>query len=146
MNGLDQLLSHYAASHQHPTNEAIHCVAVPVIMLTLLGLLYSLHPLVFTLFLAASFVYYARLSLRVLVLMVIWSALLTALIVLMGDLRLPICITLFILAWIAQFVGHKIEGRKPSFFEDLQYLWVGPLFVADVLGRRWGLPCRPTDR
>ena len=130
---LDQLLAHYAASHQHPTNEAIHCVAVPVIMLTLLGLLYSLHPLVFTLFLAASFVYYARLSIRVLVLMVIWSLFLTGIIVLMGDLRLPICIALFVLAWIAQFVGHKIEGRKPSFFEDLQYLWVGPLFVARVL-------------
>lgn len=134
---LDQLIAHYAVSHQHPTNEAIHCVAVPVIMLTLLGLLYVLHPLVLALFLAASFVYYARLSIRVLVLMVIWSALLTALIVLMGDLRLPICITLFVLAWIAQFIGHKIEGRKPSFFEDLQYLWVGPLFVARVVAARF---------
>lgn len=135
---LDQLIAHYALSHQHPTNEAIHCVAVPVIMLTLLGLLYAIHPFVFALFLAASFVYYARLSLKVLVLMVIWSALLTALIVLMGDLRILICITLFILAWIAQFVGHKIEGRKPSFFEDLQYLWVGPLFVARVVMARYG--------
>ncbi len=138
MNRLDQLLAHYALSHQHPANEAIHCVAVPVIMLTLLGLLYAIHPFVFALFLAASFVYYARLSLKVLVLMVIWSALLTALIVLMGDLRILICITLFILAWIAQFVGHKIEGRKPSFFEDLQYLWVGPLFVARVVMARYG--------
>ncbi len=135
---LDQLIAHYALSHQHPANEAIHCVAVPVIMLTLLGLLYAIHPFVFALFLAASFVYYARLSLRVLILMVIWSALLTALIVLMGDLRILICITLFILAWIAQFVGHKIEGRKPSFFEDLQYLWVGPLFVARVVMARYG--------
>jgi uncharacterized membrane protein YGL010W len=56
----------------------------------------------------------------------------------MGDLRILICITLFILAWIAQFVGHKIEGRKPSFFEDLQYLWVGPLFVARVVMARYG--------
>ena len=138
MTRLDQLLAHYAASHQHPTNEAIHCVAVPVIMLTLLGLLYVLHPLVFALFLAASFVYYARLSLRVLALMIIWSTLLTGLIVLMGDLRLLICTTLFVLAWIAQFIGHKIEGRKPSFFEDIQYLWVGPLFVARVLMVRFG--------
>lgn len=142
MSRLDQLISHYAASHQHPTNEAIHCVAVPMIMLTLLGLLYELHPIVFALFLVASFVYYARLSIRVLVLMILWSGLLTGLIVLMGDLRLQICIVLFVLSWIAQFVGHKIEGRKPSFFEDIQYLWVGPLFVADVLGHRYELPCR----
>ncbi len=142
MSRLDQLISHYAASHQHPTNEAIHCVAVPMIMLTLLGLLYELHPIVFALFLVASFVYYARLSIRVFVLMILWSGLLTGLIVLMGDLRLQICIVLFVLSWIAQFVGHKIEGRKHSFFEDIQYLWVGPLFVADVLGHRYELPCR----
>ena len=42
-------------------------------------------------------------------------------------------------AWIAQFVGHRIEGKKPSFFEDLQYLWVGPLFVLSHLFGRLGL-------
>ena len=48
---------------------------------------------------------------------------------------------IFVAAWIAQFVGHKLEGRKPSFFEDLQYLWVGPIFVVSKLylklGVRW---------
>jgi uncharacterized membrane protein YGL010W len=89
----------------------------------------------------ASLIYYLRLSMRVLVLMGLWSLVLTALIVLMGDARLVICLSIFVIAWLAQFIGHKIEGRKPSFFEDVQYLWVGPLFVADVLlsprGWRW---------
>lgn len=138
---LDALLSHYRLSHQHPTNEAIHCIAVPAIMLSLLGLLFEIHPLAFSAFVLASLVYYVRLSLRVVFLMAIWSFLLTLLIVLMGDFRLLVCLSLFVSGWIAQFVGHKIEGRKPSFFEDLQYLWVGPLFVADVLltprGWRW---------
>lgn len=44
-------------------------------------------------------------------------------------------------AWIFQFIGHKVEGKKPSFFEDVQYLWVGPLFVLSrlfvKLGVRW---------
>jgi uncharacterized membrane protein YGL010W len=44
----------------------------------------------------------------------------------------------FVVAWIGQFIGHKIEGKKPSFFEDIQYLWVGPLFVAQVHLRRLG--------
>jgi uncharacterized membrane protein YGL010W len=138
---LSELLAHYALSHQHPINEAIHCVAVPAIMLTLLGLLYEIHPMVFAAFMLASLIYYLRLSIRVLMLMGLWSLALTALIVLMGEARLVICLSIFVIAWIAQFVGHKIEGRKPSFFEDIQYLWVGPLFVADVLlsplGWRW---------
>ncbi len=135
---LDQLLSHYASSHQHPTNEAIHCVAVPVIMLTLLGLIFEFHPILFVVFLGASLVYYARLSLRVVLLMTIWSSALAGLILLMGEYRLAVCVTLFVVAWIGQFIGHRIEGKKPSFFEDIQYLWVGPLFVADVLLRRVG--------
>ena len=135
---LDQLLSHYASSHQHPTNEAIHCVAVPVIMLTLLGLIFEFHPFLFVVFLGASLVYYARLSLRVVLLMTIWSSALAGLILLMGEYRLAVCVTLFVVAWIGQFIGHRIEGKKPSFFEDIQYLWVGPLFVADVLLRRVG--------
>ncbi len=135
---LDRLLTHYASSHQHPINEAIHCIAVPVIMLTLLGLIFEIHPILFAVFLGASLVYYARLSMRVLALMMIWSLALTALILLMSELRLVICTTLFIVAWIGQFIGHRIEGKKPSFFEDIQYLWVGPLFVADVLLRRLG--------
>ena len=135
---LDQLLSHYASSHQHPTNEAIHCVAVPVIMLTLLGLIFEFHPILFVVFLGASLVYYARLSLRVVLLMTIWSSALAGLILLMGEYRLAVCVTLFVVAWSGQFIGHRIEGKKPSFFEDIQYLWVGPLFVADVLLRRVG--------
>ena len=34
------------------------------------------------------------------------------------------------IAWIGQFIGHKIEGAKPSFFEDLQFLLIGPAWVA----------------
>jgi uncharacterized membrane protein YGL010W len=48
-------------------------------------------------------------------------------------------IAVFVVAWIAQFIGHKIEGKKPSFFEDIQYLWVGPLFVLSRLFLRLGL-------
>lgn len=36
------------------------------------------------------------------------------------------CLSLFIVMWVLQFIGHKIEGKKPSFLEDLQFLLVGP--------------------
>jgi len=59
----------------------------------------------------------------------------------LGAQLVPVCAAVFVVAWIFQFIGHKIEGRKPSFFEDIQYLWVGPLFVVtriyDRLGVRW---------
>jgi uncharacterized membrane protein YGL010W len=59
----------------------------------------------------------------------------------MGERVLSISLGIFIGAWIAQFAGHKVEGRKPSFLEDLQYLWVGPIFVLSKLflklGIRW---------
>lgn len=138
---VDQLLAHYAESHRNPRNEVIHFVAIPLIMLSLVGLLFALHPWVAYGFILASMVYYARLSLVFLVTMAILSAMAVALVHAMGDKVLPISAAVFVGAWIAQFVGHKIEGRKPSFFEDLQYLWVGPLFVLSKLfgklGIRW---------
>lgn len=136
---VDALLAHYAESHRNPVNEAIHCVAIPLIMLSLAGLLYALHPWVAYAFIGASLVYYARLSMVFLVAMAAVSAGLLALVHAMGESALPISAAIFVLAWIAQFVGHKIEGKKPSFFEDLQYLWVGPLFVLSLLFRRFGI-------
>lgn len=138
---VDRLLAHYAESHQNPRNEHIHFVAIPLIMLSLLGLLWAIHPWVAYGFVAASLVYYARLSLVFLVAMAVLSAIGLALVHAMGSWVLPLSAAIFVAAWIAQFIGHKIEGKKPSFFEDLRYLWVGPLFVLSKLfGRlsvRW---------
>ena len=138
---VDQLLAHYEESHRHPKNERIHFVAIPLIMLSLLGLLYAIHPWVAYALVLASMVYYARLSTMFLVTMAALAVLGLMLVYLMGEYRLTICVAIFVGAWIAQFVGHKIEGKKPSFFEDLQYLWVGPIFVLSKLflklGIRW---------
>ena len=138
---VDRLLVHYAESHRDPRNAAIHCVAIPLIMLSLLGLLFAIHPWVAYAFVLASMVYYARLSTVWLVTMAALSVLGLGLVHAMGEHVLPISLGLFVAAWIAQFVGHKLEGRKPSFFEDLQYLWVGPIFVVSKLylklGIRW---------
>ncbi len=138
---VDQLLAHYGDSHQNPRNEAIHFIAIPLIALSSLGVLYALHPYVAYAFLAASMVYYARLSVVFLASMTLFSAAMLAVVIAMGQQVLPVCITIFIGAWVLQFIGHKIEGKKPSFIEDLQYLWVGPLFVLSrlfvKLGVRW---------
>ena len=138
---VDQLLAHYGESHRNPRNEVIHFIAIPLIMLSLVGLLFAAHPWIAYAFVAASMVYYARLSAPFLVAMALLSALALVLVHAMGSQVLPISAAIFVGAWIAQFVGHRIEGKKPSFFEDLQYLWVGPLFVLShlftKLGIRW---------
>ncbi|MFM9927159.1 Mpo1-like protein [Variovorax sp. H27-G14] len=139
---VDRLLAHYEESHRNPTNELIHFVAIPAIMLSIVGLLFSIHPWVAYGFVSASLVYYALLRAPTFLLtMAVLTVLSLALVHAMGGLVLPISTAMFVVAWVFQFVGHKIERKKPSFFEDIQYLWVGPLFVLSrlflKLGMRW---------
>jgi uncharacterized membrane protein YGL010W len=138
---VDTLLAHYGSSHTHPTNELIHFVAIPLIMLSLCGLMFALHPWIAYAFIAASMVYYARLSLVFFASMCVWSVIIIVLLHAMGEQVLMASVLIFVGAWIIQFMGHKIEGKKPSFFEDIQYLWVGPIFVLSrlfiKLGIRW---------
>lgn len=56
-----------------------------------------------------------------------------------GPLLWP-AVAAFVLLWIAQFVGHKIEGKRPSFLADLQFLLIGPAWVLASLYRRLRLP------
>lgn len=133
----DSRLAFYAQSHQNPRNEAIHLVAIPTIMLSLMGLLYEAHPWALYALIAVSMAYYLFLgNWRYTLLMLLWAGLSLVLLYLMGAWRLQICIVIFVLAWIGQFIGHKIEGKKPKFLEDVQYLLVGPLFVLQTLGRK----------
>lgn len=136
---VDQLLAHYGQSHLHPVNELIHFFAIPLIMLSLLGLLFALDPAAAYLFVAASMVYYARLSLVFLLAMLGVSALMLGLVHAMGDARLMLSIGIFAVAWVFQFIGHTLEGKRPSFLEDIQYLWVGPLFVLSKLFKQLGI-------
>lgn len=139
---VDQLLAHYEESHRHPTNELIHCFAIPAIGISLIGLLYALHPWLAYGVVAASLIYYLRLGSPIFLLsMAVFAAVALALVHAMGPHALAVSAGIFVVAWIAQFVGHALEGKKPSFFEDLQYLLVGPLFVLSRLfvkaGIRW---------
>ena len=140
---VDTLLQHYGLSHTHPVNEVIHFVAIPAIMLSLNGLLFAVHPALVFLLIAGSLVYYARLSWPFTLCMLLLSSLMLALVDAMdaAGVLVQASVGIFVVAWIFQFIGHHLEGKKPSFFEDLQYLLVGPLFVLskafERLGVRW---------
>ena len=137
---IDVLLAQYGESHRHPTNELIHVVCVPVIVFTLLGILWSIHPVVAVAACLAALWYYLKLSRPFALGMLLMSAAMLAVLALMPPMTvLPLSIAIFVVAWIGQFIGHQIEGRKPSFLDDLRFLLIGPLFVLGFLYRRLNL-------
>jgi uncharacterized membrane protein YGL010W len=153
MKSIDQWLSEYGESHQDPTNKMVHFVCVPVIFFTVVGLFYCIklpfylaagYPLtiahIILLFVA---IYYCFLSIPLAIGMTLYGIiclLLCRAIDTSPYQLLAVSIGLFVLAWIAQFWGHKVEGKKPSFLKDLQYLMIGPAWIMSFLFKKIGLP------
>jgi uncharacterized membrane protein YGL010W len=149
-----QWLDDYGDSHRNQTNKILHWICVPVIAWCVLGLLWALpfpnsiraaHPAVNWSGIAviAAIVYYAVLSIRLalgallLLFTMLWSI---DCLDRWQDVPLwSICAFLFVIAWIGQFVGHAIEGKRPSFFKDLQFLMIGPLWLLAAVYRRLGI-------
>lgn len=139
MKTLEEWMQAYGVSHQNKTNVIIHKICVPLIMMSLLGLIWSIpfpfSEVVFvnwaTIFIALCCVFYATLSLKVLVFMIVQSFAMLAVVYYVSQTSylIHISVAVFILAWVGQFIGHKIEGAKPSFFEDLQFLLIGPVWI-----------------
>jgi uncharacterized membrane protein YGL010W len=154
MRTANEWLNEYGESHHHPTNETLHWICVPVILWCVLGLLWttpfpdsarSAIPMAnwATVVTLAAVIYYALLSVPLalgvlpLLLLMLWS-----ISALSRNTVAPlwlICVVLFVLAWIGQFVGHAIEGKRPSFFKDVQFLMIGPLWLLANLYRRAGI-------
>jgi len=134
---IDVLLARYGESHRNPVNELIHIVCIPAIVFSLLGLLWAIHPAVALVVVAAALVYYVKLSRAFALGMALMAGLMLVLLHLLPNgTVLPTSIGVFVAAWIGQFIGHHIEGKKPSFFDDLRFLLIGPLFVLSILYRR----------
>lgn len=132
-NKLATLLDLYAESHQNPKNQRIHRVAVPLILFSLLGILFQFKfgptNAAEILLLFGSLYYLQFKSIKVFTIIYLQVIPMLFLIRVISVPAIPFYLGIFILAWIAQFIGHKIEGKKPSFFQDLQFLMVGPLWL-----------------
>lgn len=153
MKKLEEWFADYAVSHQNETNQKIHFICVPVIFFSIVGLFMSIpsesiaavtnlnNPILenwATPLLILVLIFYARLSLKTFIQMLLFSA-----ICLIGNDYMskvvPLVSTslvLFVVAWIGQFYGHKIEGKKPSFFKDLQFLLIGPAWVFEKMSKK----------
>ncbi|MDD1793720.1 DUF962 domain-containing protein [Enterovibrio sp. ZSDZ42] len=140
MKSLEEWFDEYGESHQHPTNQKIHKVAVPGIFFSVAGFFWLLPSFsvagfqVAPYFLVLAFVlgFYARLSIKALIAMASFSAFCTLALVQLDAANISIInlsLVLFVALWILQFVGHHIEGKKPSFLKDVQFLLIGPAWV-----------------
>jgi len=154
MRSVSDWLAEYGASHQHPTNKLLHWICVPPILLAVMGLLWSLPaPAALaalspwlnwaSLVAAAALLYYARLSARLAAGVLIAFVALLVLTRALAQLPWPLwqtSLVIFVIAWIGQFIGHAVEGRRPSFFKDLQFLLIGPLWLLAAAYRRLSVP------
>lgn len=151
MLSLNQYLTEYGKTHRNPVNQRIHFVCVPAIFVSTLALGWLLNlsllgieaawaawvnastvsaALIFSLF-------YSRLGLRAMAMVAVWFAISVAIILAVDASPVPLWAAaagVWLLAWAVQLVGHNIEGAKPSFYDDLVFLLIGPLFVAEELG------------
>lgn len=156
MRKIEQLFAEYAESHQNQTNKFIHWICVPLIFFTIVGFI-SLIPAPH--FCAPYFGCISIASIVALVLVSIFYFTLswrTSLIMLLIMLSMEhfayainvhfkenawiVYLPIFVITWIFQFIGHKIEGKKPSFLKDLQFLLIGPIWLLHFILKKIGIP------
>lgn len=149
----EEWFSEYGESHQNKTNKALHWICVPLIVLSLLGMLWAVPVPAFfvqlspvlnwaTLVMILALVYYFFLSLPLAIGMTLVMALFLAVLRTIDASGIPLLyasIAVFVAAWIGQFIGHHIEGKRPSFFKDVQFLMIGPVWLLGFVYRRLGI-------
>lgn len=155
MRKIDLLFAEYAESHRNSTNKMIHWICVPLIFWTILGFI-SLIPsphfcasyfgcisLVSLIAIALVTMFYLRLSLLIGFIMIFTMLLMEhfayAVNIHFGRKSWMVYLGVFVITWILQFLGHKIEGKKPSFLKDLQFLLIGPIWLLSFILKKIGI-------
>jgi uncharacterized membrane protein YGL010W len=158
MRKVDLLFLEYGESHQDSTNKAIHWICVPMIFFSIVGLLASIPSDAVQSVLGASnpyanwagialilaLIYYVTLSIPLSIGMMLFGVSCLYAVNFIVNLNIAplwiISLGIFIIAWIGQFYGHQVEGKKPTFFKDVQFLLIGPAWLMHFLFKRIGIP------
>ena len=159
MKSINDWLEEYGESHQNKTNKLIHWICVPLIFWSIIALLsfipndmlqFSNNEFISglshwgTILILTGLLFYLRLSFSIFLGMLFFSVG-CLLDIYLGNKWLGsnfmLCSsgTIFIIAWAGQFIGHKIEGKKPSFFNDLQFLLIGPAWLLSFIYKKLGI-------
>lgn len=156
---VDVYFAKYAESHHNKTNEAIHFICIPLIVFSLLGLVWSIpfpylkflgsYNVVFnwaSFLIAFSIYYYLKLSpvLSYIMLLILFGFSYGIIQIehwhqAGGPALWLVSLIIFFISWIGQFIGHKIEGKKPSFLDDVKFLLIGPIYLLHLILKRLSL-------
>lgn len=153
MKSIQKWLDEYGASHKNSTNKLIHWICVPLIFFSVTGLFYSIElpfkigenmNFNFAIIMSAGVVaYYFLLSRTLWIGMLLFSSFCMLVCYQIKQTGAPlwlICVVIFVLAWIGQFYGHQVEGKKPSFLHDLQFLMIGPAWLMSFVYKKFRIP------
>ncbi|NOT36403.1 MAG: DUF962 domain-containing protein [Saprospiraceae bacterium] len=156
MRKIDYLFNTYGESHQNVTNKLIHWFCIPAILFSLVGLL-MLIPVPFiveenswlnwgTIIMFLASIYYFSVSRMLMIGFILVFGAIVYCNVKLNEICIHnsystwiVLLLIFIIAWIGQFIGHKIEGKKPSFLQDIQYLLIGPAWLLSFIYKKLGL-------
>ena len=147
-------LDEYGESHQNKVNKRIHWFCVPQIVWTVMAFIFVIpSPAAFaeisphlnwlTLSSLVAVVFYLRLSLSITIGMVGFFALCYYSLILFETAfpgyLLMFAAIYFVVLWALQFYGHEVEGKKPSFLKDVQFLMIGPIWLMSFIFNKVGL-------
>jgi uncharacterized membrane protein YGL010W len=135
MQTVETLFADYASYHQTKGNKAFHRLGIPMIMFSAIGML--THVTLFDvgtirldaamLLIALSSAYYFIVEWRLGIAMMAVSI---AFYFVSAAIPLWLNLTLFVLGWIFQFIGHRVyEHKNPAFFRNFVHLLIGPLWI-----------------
>jgi uncharacterized membrane protein YGL010W len=152
MKTINQWLAEYGESHQNEANKTIHWICVPAIFFSVIALLFCVKLGVYfgryqlnlaEVIMALVVIYYASLSKTLWLGMMVFGMICLLLSNFVENLEIiplwQFALGIFVLAWIAQLYGHKIEGKKPSFFKDIQFLLIGPAWLMSFIYKKLGI-------
>ena len=152
MRSINDWLIEYGASHKNETNKLIHWICVPAIVFSILGMLYAVKVPFYlseyqlnvgVIISVAALIYYFSLSPNLAVGMFLYLSICMLLAYLVERSEImPLwlfSIIIFVLAWVGQLYGHKIEGKKPSFLKDIQFLMIGPAWLMSFIYKKLGV-------
>ena len=146
MKSISEQLSTYKSVHLNVKNIRTHFIGIPLIiwsiavLMTRLTFELAIDERVFILSLATIvsvvvLFYYLILSpvLSIWALCLFGPLIYSAHLTTSLDYQFLLAIAVFIVGWILQFIGHAFEKAKPAFIDDLNQLFIGPLFlIAEV--------------
>lgn len=157
MRKIDALFLEYGESHQNALNKTIHWICVPLIFFSIVGLIASIPSGLVQSFLGENpysnwalvvmvlvLIYYVSLSIPLGFGMFLFALLCLFLVRVINESNVAplwlVSVIIFVVAWVGQFYGHKVEGKKPSFLKDIQFLLIGPAWLMHFIYRKLGIP------